>query len=65
MHSWTKLPDTKEPHVGNVSHFICKQCGCRKEVSKYSLVYMRSGISYSNYTPECVDMGRRSSEPLD
>lgn len=67
-HSWKKLPDTFEDGVGKIKHWECKRCGCEKNLGMYigaTPDYCRSGQIFSRYTPVCVEMGRRSNEPLD
>lgn len=62
-HRWIKQPNDDEFN----KRWLCEKCGCKKILGNYKFAtpqFNRSGQS-TDYRPECVDMGRRSNEPLD
>ena len=68
MHKWDRLPITKEIGVGFVKHWICTKCKCEKHLGVYKFAtpdYCRSGQVYTQYAPECVEMGRKSEQLID
>jgi len=68
MHKWKRVPDTKEIGIGTIKHWVCVKCKCEKHLGVYKFAtpdYSRSGQIYSQYTPNCVDMDRRSQQTID
>lgn len=62
-HKWQLMPKDDE---GN-KRWNCVKCGCKKILGNYKFAtpdYIRSG-QITDYRPDCVNMDRRSDEPLD
>lgn len=66
-HKWEKQPDKKIHGTGWFKIWICKVCGCRKELHNSRFAepnYIRSRMIYDHYI-ECIDEDFEKTKTID